>query len=145
MELMATHSDASKCYTGEAPPERRTIHFIFADPILVAMECVSVSSSGDLKQDVRSCVRSVKIQKQRLFPWDSPSKTCVYKKPVQHEPAKTQKQGVVVWAYRLFSSTNVWSGTASSYKGSLGQRSLQAGAAVESPHCKKKDETNATR
>ena len=26
-------------------------------------ECVSVSSSSDLKQDVRSCVRSVKIQK----------------------------------------------------------------------------------
>ena len=50
-------------YTGEAPPERRTIHFIFADPILVAMECVSMSSSSDLKQDVRSCVRSVKIQK----------------------------------------------------------------------------------
>ena len=49
--------------TGEAPPERRTIHFIFTDPILVAMECVPVSSSNDLKQDVRSCVRSVKIQK----------------------------------------------------------------------------------
>ena len=46
-----------------APPERRTIHVIFADPILVAMECVPVSSSSDLKQDVRSCVRSVKIQK----------------------------------------------------------------------------------
>ena len=42
---------------------RRTIHFSFADPILVAMECVPVSSSSDLKQDVRSCVRSVKIQK----------------------------------------------------------------------------------
>ena len=50
-------------HTGEAPPERRTIHFIFADPILVAMECVPVSSSSDLKQDARSCVRSVKIQK----------------------------------------------------------------------------------
>ena len=49
--------------TGETPPERRTIHVIFADPILVAMECVSVSSSSGLKQDVRSCVRSVKIQK----------------------------------------------------------------------------------
>ena len=56
---------ASKAATGEAPPERRTIHVIFADPILVAMECVPVSSSSDLKQDedVRSCVRSVKIQK----------------------------------------------------------------------------------
>ena len=42
---------------------RRTIHFSFADPILVAMECVPVSSSSDLKQDVRSCVRSVEIQK----------------------------------------------------------------------------------
>ena len=29
----------------------------------MAMECVPVSSSNDLKQDVRSCVRSVKIQK----------------------------------------------------------------------------------
>ena len=31
----------------------------------MAMECVPVSSSSDLKQDedVRSCVRSVKIQK----------------------------------------------------------------------------------
>ena len=28
--------------------ERRTIHVIFADLILVAMECVSVSSSSDL-------------------------------------------------------------------------------------------------
>ena len=54
---------ASKAATGEAPPERRTIHVIFADRILVAMECVPVSSSSDLKQDVRSCVRSVKIQK----------------------------------------------------------------------------------
>ena len=27
---------ASKAATGEAPPERRTIHVIFADPILVA-------------------------------------------------------------------------------------------------------------
>ena len=53
----------SVCGTGEAPPERRTIHFIFADPILVAMECVPVASSSDLKQDVSSCVRSVKIQK----------------------------------------------------------------------------------
>ena len=48
---------------GKTPPERRTIHFIFADPILVAMECVPGSSSSDLKQDVCSCVRSVKIQK----------------------------------------------------------------------------------
>ena len=54
---------ASKAATGEAPPVRRTIHFSFADPILVAMECVPVSSSIDLKQDVRSCVRSVQIQK----------------------------------------------------------------------------------
>lgn len=53
----------SKAATGEGPPERRTIHVIFTDPILVAMECVPVSSSGDLKQDVRSCVRSVEIQK----------------------------------------------------------------------------------
>ena len=53
---------ASKAATGEAPPERRTIHVIFADPILVAMECVPVSSSSDLKQHVR-CVPSVKIQK----------------------------------------------------------------------------------
>ena len=54
---------ASKAVMWQAPPERRTIHVIFADPILVAMECVSVSSSSDLKQDVRSRVRSVKIQK----------------------------------------------------------------------------------
>ena len=40
---------AFKAATGEAPPERRTIHFIFADPILVAMECVPVSGSSDLK------------------------------------------------------------------------------------------------
>ena len=53
---------ASKAATGEAPPERRTIHVIFADPILVAMECVPVSSSSDLKQHAR-CVPSVKIQK----------------------------------------------------------------------------------
>ena len=39
----------SSVRTGEAPPERRTIHVIFADPILVAMECVPVSSSSDLK------------------------------------------------------------------------------------------------
>ena len=56
-------SDENEKGTGEAPPELRTIHVIFADPILVAMECVPVSSSSDLKQDVRSCVRSVKIQK----------------------------------------------------------------------------------
>ena len=34
--------------TGEAPPERRTIHVIFADPILVAMECVPVSSMSKM-------------------------------------------------------------------------------------------------
>ena len=35
----------------------------FSRTQFVAMECVSVSSSSGLKQDVRSCVRSVKIQK----------------------------------------------------------------------------------
>ena len=60
-ELAVVWKAGSRLY--EAPPERHTIHFIFADPILVAMECVPVSSSNDLKQDVRSCVRSVKIQK----------------------------------------------------------------------------------
>ena len=61
---------ASKAATGEAPPERRTIHVIFADPILVAMECVPVSSSSDLKQHVR-CVPSVKM-KQTGSPSVSP-------------------------------------------------------------------------
>ena len=49
--------------TGEAPPERRTIYFIFTDPVLGAIEGVTVLSKSDLKQDARSCVRSVKIQK----------------------------------------------------------------------------------
>ena len=45
------------------PPERRTIYFIFTDPVLGAIEGVTVLSNSDLKQDARSCVRSVKIQK----------------------------------------------------------------------------------
>ena len=50
-------------HTGEAPPERRTIYFIFTDPVLGSIEGVTVLSNSDLKQDARSCVRSVKIQK----------------------------------------------------------------------------------
>ena len=49
--------------TGEAPSERRTIYFIFTDPVLGAIEGVTVLRNSDLKQDARSCVRSVKIQK----------------------------------------------------------------------------------
>ena len=38
-------------YTGAAPSERRTIYFIFTDPVLGAIEGVTVLRNSDLKQD----------------------------------------------------------------------------------------------
>ena len=61
-----------KVSTPKVPSQRRSTHlepnfhticFIFTDPVLGTIEGVTVLRNSDLKQDARSCVRSMKNSK----------------------------------------------------------------------------------
>ena len=47
--------------TGEAPSERRTIYFIFTDPVLGAIEGVTVLRNSDLKQAILAQAALVQV------------------------------------------------------------------------------------